>query len=209
MLDYYLIRLKEFVREDFTSAQKAGALLIFIVILAGAVFSFKNNIVKPAKHELVVDNKPSTGAGADKKAPKLLYIHVAGEVKKPGLYKLDEGKRVADAITEAGDSLESANIDAINLAEPLIDGMKIVVPSKAEVRTGDLPQQNIQGDKVNINTASLQELESLPGVGPATAQRIVDYREKSGRFKSVDELKMVNGIGEKKFEDLKEKISLY
>lgn len=159
--------------------------------------------------------------------PSEIYVHVAGEVQLPGLYKLPQGARVADAIKLAGGATSEADLDALNLAMILKDGDKVVVPKKAsqsfsgeEITTGFpltntaiQPQMNIsfqpgQAGKININTASVSELESLPGIGPVLAQRIVDYRAQKGGFKTIEEIKEVSGIGDKKFEAIKDLITV-
>ncbi|MGB9553591.1 MAG: helix-hairpin-helix domain-containing protein, partial [bacterium] len=138
-----------------------------------------------------------------------------------------QGARVADAIKLAGGATSEADLDALNLAMILKDGDKVVVPQKAsrnsftEEETTEFPltnpvnqpQMNIssqpgQAGKININTASASELESLPGIGPVLAQRIVDYRTQKGGFKSIEEIKEVSGIGDKKFEAIKDLITV-
>ncbi|MFO7152262.1 MAG: helix-hairpin-helix domain-containing protein [Bacillota bacterium] len=132
-----------------------------------------------------------------------IVVHVAGAVKNPGVYELEEGSRVIDAVEAAGGYMPEADVSGINLAKKLQDEDKIYVPEQGEVPgTGDASGSSSDG-RVNINTADLQELDKLPGIGPALAQRIIDYRNQHGPFKSVEELKNVSGIGEKRFEELK------
>lgn len=209
MLDYYIARLKEFIKEDISPAQKAGLLLIIVFILSGLAVSYIINTHKKDKPQLVLEKTETVN-----ESPKQsIFVHVAGEVVSPGLYKLFEGDRVADAVIIAGNALSAAHIDAVNLAEPLIDGMKVVVPRKEEdisSQTENLSDISfLSTKKVNINIASTSELETLTGVGPTTANKIIEYREKSGHFKSLEEIKNIHGIGEKKFESLKDEISIY
>ena len=122
-------------------------------------------------------------------------VYVSGEVKKPGLVTLDEDKRVADAVNAAGGVIETADVDHINMAAHLEDGMKVRVPRQAD-------------GKINLNTATEKELQELPGIGPAMSARIVEYRESNGAFQSIDDIKKVRGIGASKFEKLKDRVTL-
>jgi competence protein ComEA len=138
--------------------------------------------------------------------PSLLMVHVAGAVKSPGVYELPDGSRVTDAVSAAGGAASDADLDALNLAALLTDGLKIYVP-----KVGEAPPQNVAGEGssiVNLNTASAAELEELPGIGPVLAQRIIDFRTKRGRFTSVRQLMEVDGIGPKKFESLEDLVTV-
>lgn len=138
-------------------------------------------------------------------------VYVSGEVKKPGLVTLDEDKRVADAVNAAGGVIETADVDHINMAAHLEDGMQVRVP----VRLRDAGEKGAaaftgrQADgKINLNTATEKELQELPGIGPAMSARIVEYRESNGAFQSIDDIKKVRGIGASKFEKLKDRVTL-
>lgn len=142
-----------------------------------------------------------------------VVVHVAGAVAHPGVYELDAGSRVADAIQVAGGGTGDAALEALNLARILSDGEQVYVPTLEQVASGSGPPVAAAGgssggtgsaDTVNINTASASELENLPGVGPATAQKIVDDREANGPYSAPEDLMRVPGIGEKKFESLRE-----
>lgn len=149
-----------------------------------------------------------------------IYIHITGEVKKPGVIELNSGDRVIDAIEKAGGETKQADLSQVNLAYKVEDGQKIYIPNKNEKITeyiwsgngnnnGDSNLNNREqkeGKKVNINTASQSELDGLPGIGPALAQRIIDFREENGEFKSIEDVQNVKGIGEAKFEEIKENI---
>jgi competence protein ComEA len=136
-----------------------------------------------------------------------IVVHMAGAVVRPGLYFMEEGSRLGDALEMCGGPLPDADIDALNLAEKLRDGQKIYVPLKgAGLPSGSAPPTS--SDKVNINLATQKELEELPGIGPTLAKSIIDYREKNGGFKSVEELKKVKGIGEKRFEEIRDKVTI-
>ena len=134
-------------------------------------------------------------------APKLV-VHVAGAVRQPGLYRLAEGKRVADAVARAGGATAPADTASINLAAPLADGMQVVVPSRVAGAAGTAAV-----GRVSLSSASVAELDALPGIGPVTAQKIVDHRLAHGGFRSVDDLDAIPGIGPVRVEQLRELVS--
>ena len=134
-------------------------------------------------------------------APKLV-VHVAGAVRRPGLYRLAEGNRVADAVARAGGATAPADTAAINLAAPLADGMQVVVPSRVAGAAG-----SGAAGRVSLSSASVAELDALPGVGPVTAQKIVDHRSANGGFRSVDDLDAIPGIGPARIEQLRKLVS--
>ncbi|MDQ1177993.1 helix-hairpin-helix domain-containing protein [Microbacterium sp. SORGH_AS_0421] len=134
-----------------------------------------------------------------------LYAHVAGAVREPGLYRLDAGDRVADAIARAGGFAEDAQRDGVNLARPVADGEQIVVPVVGAETAA--PASGAGGDSsgpLDLNTATRDQLDELPRVGPAMADRILAWREANGRFTSVDDLLSVPGIGEKMLAGLRD-----
>ena len=137
-----------------------------------------------------------------------LTVHVVGAVSYPGVYRLEEGDRVIDAIEEAGGPLPEADLEALNLAQTVHDGQKVMVPRQGEGTASASGEGEGESARININHASEMELEELPGIGPTLAGRIVSYREKNGGFRSVEELKKVAGIGEKKFEELKDLVEI-
>lgn len=151
--------------------------------------------------------------GAPERAARRIYVHVGGAVREPGLYRLREGSRVDDALRAAGGLLEDADPDALNLAARVKDGDKVLVPSRSgqgEAAAAGMGAAagGMQGALVNLNTATLAELETLPGIGPALAQRILDYRERNGGFRTVEDLLEVPGIGAKKFEELRDAVTV-
>ncbi|HOJ93181.1 MAG TPA: ComEA family DNA-binding protein [Dictyoglomaceae bacterium] len=151
----------------------------------------------------------------DSKEISYIIVHVAGDVRNPGVYKLGEEARVIDAINLAGGPLSSADLDRLNLADFLKDGDKIQVPSKNIPSFQNSPSSKVQvplantenSERININLASKAELETLPGIGPILAERIIQYREENGNFSSLSDLLEVKGIGEKKIEKIKDKIT--
>jgi competence protein ComEA len=134
-------------------------------------------------------------------APKLV-VHVAGAVRRPGLYRLAEGMRVADAVARAGGATAPADTAAINLAAPLADGMQVVVPSRVAGAAGPAAP-----GRVSLSSASVAELDALPGIGPVTAQKIIDHRLANGGFGSVDDLDAIPGIGPARVEQLRELVA--
>jgi competence protein ComEA len=140
-----------------------------------------------------------------------VVVHVVGAVRRPGLYRLPQHARVADALRRAGGAKRRADLALINLAAPLADGEQVVVPVRGAVPAGG---GGGPGDgaapasgPVHLNTATLEQLDALPGVGPVTAQKILDYREQHGAFSSVDELDAVPGIGPARLEQLREVVA--
>jgi competence protein ComEA len=136
-----------------------------------------------------------------------VVVDVVGAVRRPGLYRLAQDSRIADAVTRAGGATPKADLAQVNLAAPLADGEQVVVPRRGP--TGAAPGSGSAAPDgpatpVQLSTATLEELDSLPGVGPVTAQKILDYREKHGAFQSVDELDAVPGIGPKRLEQLRD-----
>ena len=134
-------------------------------------------------------------------APKLV-VHVAGAVRRPGLYRLAEGKRVADAVARAGGATAPADTAAINLAAPLADGMQVLVPRRVAGSAG-----KAAGGRISLSSATAAELDSLPGIGPVTAQKILDYRAQHGGYRSVDDLDAIPGIGPARIEQLRDVVS--
>lgn len=141
----------------------------------------------------------------------LLYVDVSGAVRRPGLYRLDAGSRVADAIRAAGGAGTRADLDALNLAELLTDGVKVDVARKGEVPAGPVaagPAPSPSAPVVNINTADEPTLELIPGVGPVTANAILAYRARVGRFSAIEQLLEVNGIGPATIENIRPYITI-
>jgi competence protein ComEA len=130
-----------------------------------------------------------------------LVVDVAGAVRRPGLYRLEPGARVADALAAAGGATRRANVDAVNLAAPLADGLQVIVPLRGAA--GASSSSPSATAPVDLNSASVEQLDALPGIGPSTAQKIVDYRQAHGAFHSLEELDAVPGIGAGRIAQLK------
>ena len=146
--------------------------------------------------------------GCEQEEAGELTVHVAGAVRHPGVVLLAPGDRVIDAITAAGGLLPEADLEGLNLAQPVQDGQKINVLRAGEGSGLAAAGGGEESSKVDLNTAGIEELESLPGIGPTLAERIIAYREKRGGFHSVEELKQVSGIGDKKFEEIRELVEI-
>lgn len=174
-----------------------GISVLIITIVSISLFNyFNNSTTLEIKNESSTESKDETAE---------IKVHVAGEVKKPGLYKLKYGSRIFDAIEAAGGFTENADKDALNLAKTIEDGEQIIVNSKI-AQQPETSQSSTNNGKININTADLATLQTITGIGPSTAQKIIDYRNSNGKFKSINDLKKVSGIGDKTFEKLKDKI---
>lgn len=140
-----------------------------------------------------------------------LLVEIKGEVKKPDVYEVDEGSIIRDLINIAGGLTEKANINKINRAEKLKDNQLIVIPDNESVDSSAITNSGNNESEdgiININSASLSDLQKINGIGEVKAQSIIDYREKSGGFKSIEDIKNVEGIGDKTFEKIKDKISI-
>jgi competence protein ComEA len=133
-----------------------------------------------------------------------VVVDVVGAVRWPGLYRLPQRARIADAVTRAGGSTAKADLAQVNLAAPLADGEQVVIPQRGALAPGGAATASGPSNApVQLSTATLEQLDSLPGVGPVTAQKILDYRQEHGAFHSVDELDAVPGIGPKRLDQLR------
>jgi competence protein ComEA len=181
------VRIPALSRRQLFGAAAAAVVLLILVIRhlgGGSAAPAVTPLQAPARA------KPA--------AAKLLVIDVAGAVRRPGLYRLRSGSRIDDAIAAAGGSTATAQLDSVNLAAPVADGEQVVVPGRgaggaaaaSPPAAGSSPSAPL-----DLNSATLDQLESLPGIGPVTAQKILDYRQAHGAFHSVAELEGVPGIG--------------
>ncbi len=169
---------------------------------------------------LVLADRLLLGAGAAQPAQVLpppaalttvdarLVVDVVGAVRRPGLYRLPQGTRVADALARAGGATPKADRSLVNLAAPLADGEQVIVPARmsGSAASGGTGSAAPAGP-VHLNVATLEELDALPGVGPVTAQKILDYRQKHGAFGSVDELDAIAGIGPARLDQLRDLVA--
>lgn len=154
--------------------------------------------------------QPAQITAAAPTPPARLIVHVVGAVRRPGLYRLVEGSRVAEAVRRAGGATPKADVALINLAAPVADGAQIVVPSRVPARPsgGGEPGRAVPpGGKLSLARATEEDLDALPGIGPTTATKIVEYRQQHGAIASVDELDAVPGIGPARLEQLRELVT--
>jgi competence protein ComEA len=154
---------------------------------------------------------PAGGQSGSDAAGEGVYVHVAGAVRRPGLFRVPAGSRVAAALARAGGPGPKADLTLVNLAAPVQDGQQVVVPvagaappAAAAAGAGAGAGAGVTGPKPSLATATVEQLEELDGIGPTLAQRIVEYRDAHGGFRSIGELQDVDGIGEKRFESLRD-----
>ncbi len=188
---------------------KKQLLVLMIILLAAAGGTYYG--LYSEKQAVVLD----AAATAESSPPKQeITVYVTGAVNKPGLVKVPEGARAADAVNACGGLLPTADGEKINMAQSLKDGQQLKVPEKAgtngKTDSGKMDKTKAadSGEKVNINTADEKALDTLPGVGPAMAKRIIEYRESEGAFQSIEDIKKIRGIGEAKFAKMKDKICI-
>lgn len=219
-------KIKSFL-EKLNIKQKIGLILaaLLIVILAFIwLFSIyendqpKNEIKKSQESNNEIEFK----LGIKEKENKTIMVDISGEIITPGVVKLPEGSRIIDAITAAGGKTEDADLSKVNLAYILDDGVQLYIPRYNEKLEKEIVQTepgvgiiqeginttSKKDSKVNINTANKEKLATLPGIGEGTAEKIIEYRSKTGKFKAIDEIKKIPGIGESKFKSLKDKITI-
>ena len=205
---------------NFSNQEKITIILLLILIIIGmgivlnkSINREDNFIVNSASD--ITENNPAMQI----EIPSVI-IHITGAVKKPGVYQLKPTDRIVDAVKIAGGATEEANLDLINLAALLKDGQKIIVPYKTYSEAGKEINTNRYNNeasayssstasisaKININTANATMLQTLSGIGPVLSERIIEYRNQNGLFGVIDDIKDVSGIGEKKFEGIKDLI---
>ena len=214
-------------------SKKQKIILMFLGIIAVigiTYYSYTNekNIEISQENELEVENETNEINVDEENSEKIatIKVHVSGAVKNEGVYELEEDARIADAIEKAGGVSDIANMKNVNLASKLEDGMKIYIPKQGEdvlennleensnnketTLGGSGTNSNVENEKekININKATKEELDTLPGIGESTAQKIIQYREEHGSFKNIEELKEVKGIGDAKYEEIKDLVDI-
>lgn len=215
---------------DMKDNKKLVIIILSVIVLAVlfCYFRFRSDRqVDVFKPEDGLINQVEEEKIEEKQNEEEIVIHVTGEVNSPGIVKLSEGERIADAIEKAGGATENADLSKLNLAYVLEDGVKLRIPKKDEAgvleeyvsegsgeeileELGKEAEGSTSGREavVNINKASQEELMSLPGIGESTAQKILAYRKENGNFKVIEDIQNVSGIGESKFNQIKERIKV-
>ncbi len=207
-----LLLHKESIKKAALPVTVMAALLIFWI--SGANEDNKIEEVNNMPNDVAIEQS-SEGLGLETQnstnTKMFIYVDIGGCVYNPGVYKIEAGTRLFQVIEKAGGLTDAADLDSINQAEEVYDGQKILIYAKSTeddlVAGSSAYAQNSNG-KININRADASQLQEIPGVGPVTSQSIIDYRESVGKFKSIEDIKNVSGIGEKTFEKLKEHITV-
>ncbi len=215
--------------DNLTKKQKVIVLVIAIVVAIGMIYFIynKNQITDDVnlENDILVSENVAEEKSLNTTEENEVIIHITGSVKNPGIVRLKEGSRIEDAIEAAGGLTENADISKVNLAYVVDDGTKIKIPSSQEEDIGDeeiidsgsgeniiieknTTSSNKSSQTININKATETELQTLPGIGASLASRIIEYRSQIGKFGSIEEIKNVNGIGDSKFENIKDLISV-
>lgn len=213
-LKEFVILNKETIKKAALPVTVAAALLFFWVFGGSGEGKIQEEITPPAAEELEENQEETSNEGVA--ANSKIYVDISGFVTNPGVYRVTTGTRLFEVIEKAGGLKSGADIKSLNRAEEVYDGQKIIIYSEEEASQAFVGSDNQtsgtkgvdQSGKVNINTANSGELESVPGIGPATAEKIIQHREKNGRFKTVDELTNVSGIGNKTLENMREYITV-
>ena len=184
-----------------------AAAVALVLLLLAARFILPAGTTTPAAP---LPPPPASGTSATGTPSARVVVDVVGAVRRPGLYRLESGSRIADAVARAGGATPKADLAQVNLAAPIADGEQVVVPKRG-LPAGAPPAAGGSGGSggtpaapVQLSTATLEQLDSLPGIGPVTAQKILDYRTKHGAFSSVDELDAVPGIGPARLDQLRD-----
>ena len=208
--------------------QKIIIVLVVVILAGGGYWMLKH--FHPALFlgdpDFVVETETTPPTPPSSTAQPEIVVHVMGAVKSPGVYHLSTDARVHEAIEKAGGKTDQADLHSLNLAAKMRDGEQIYVPEIRQTPDVDQtiptssssaapPQPSVRrsassdGSRININTATFQELQTLRGIGPTMAQRIIEYRQTSGRFATVDDLTNVKGVGEKTLEKIRDSITAY
>jgi len=205
--------------------QQLVFLLLILVIIVETGFIMADRLFPPlfsdhtgVELEIPVEDpadeyrKEEKSSADEEVAEEPIKVYVTGQVKKQGVVTLSQGSRWEDAVNAAGGLTDQADSLRINLAKKLSDGEAVYIPKIGEEDIPSIVSSNSDGtggkQKINLNTADANALDQLPGIGPSRAQRIIEYREKNGPFKAIEDIKKVTGIGEKIFEEIKDDITV-
>lgn len=176
----------------------AGIVLLAVLVLAGRL------LLRPDRPSVPAPIRVAAAPGQPRGAQAQVFVHVVGAVRRPGLYRLKDGSRVAAAVARAGGTTRGAQLELVNLAARIGDGQQILVPRRGAASAAPAGGGGAGATgPVQLSTATLEQLDALPGVGPVTAQKILAYRQEHGSIRSVDELDAVPGIGPARLEQLR------
>ncbi|HJS26004.1 MAG TPA: ComEA family DNA-binding protein [Actinomycetota bacterium] len=196
-------------------AELVGLVTVLLVTLGGAGLWYVRSLPRPVAVGTATAPVGATAPAGTSGSPSpsvVMLVDVAGWVRRPGVYEFTGGARVIDAIEAAGGARPGAQLEALNLAAPLVDGTQILVVREGQEASASAPVEGgggaVAAGLINVNTASATELEVLPGVGEVIAQAIVDHRTENGPFTSVDQLLDVSGIGDATLEDIRELVTV-
>lgn len=191
--------------------------IAIILIVIGIIYYIHENFSKSEEFISTIDVDNSINLQTEETTieEQKIKVYITGEVNVPGVFEISEGERIEDLIKHAGGVTLDANLSNVNLAYKLEDGQKVYIPNKEEkdviilsTENGENviqeSQEKEKSGKVNINTANIEKLCEVPGIGEAMAKRIISYREENGKFKTIEDIKNVSGIGDKKLENMKE-----
>ncbi|MEH7082079.1 helix-hairpin-helix domain-containing protein [Neobacillus drentensis] len=212
--------------KDWLIEHKISVLLGALIVLGGIYYFYVSDSATTSPvntlslDEKVQEDEKEKGSIQSNKQPELpekIMVDVKGQIKQPGVYQANTGERVIDVISRAGGLTDKADQGMVNFAEHVKDEMIIYIPAKGEagisspITSSGNPSLSVGSQKeakININKADETELQNLPGIGPAKAAAIIEYRNTSGPFKAVEDLKSISGIGDKTFEKLKDLIAI-
>ncbi|PLT30940.1 helix-hairpin-helix domain-containing protein [Peribacillus deserti] len=194
----------------------SGVITVLALLFFTTEFFSEESESEPIMFEDLEEKKQDSKSAPDKNTglPAAdIFVDIKGAVKKPGVYQAEPGERVIDLINKAGSFKEGADQNKVNLAQAVADQMVIFVPLEGEQAVeaiqnmpADAGSETSEGAKVNINTATEEELQTLTGIGPSKAAAILEFRKQNGGFKNADDLKKISGIGDKTFEKIKDRV---
>ena len=185
--------------------------LVSAVLFLGACSRGEALVLSFSESEEAAETASRSAEEAEPEEPAAICVYICGAVKRPNVYTLPEGSRVYQAVEAAGGFTEEAEVKALNLAEVLADGRQITVFSKEEIESGRAAPASageVSDGKVDLNRATKEELQSLPGIGAVKAEAILRYREEAGGFSDIESIREISGIGEKSFERLRNLIKV-
>lgn len=209
----------------FEINKKIVLIVIIITLLISAIlynFLYTNDEKNEITNDFEVEEKEESEETDVVEVVNSIFVDVGGEVNNPGLYELKENARVNDAINAAGGTTDKADLTDVNLAYILTDAVKVIIPAKNSANSvnsvknvsvinsgiNSTSSNNIQSGKVNLNTATKEQLKTLTGIGDSTAQKIIDYRNGNGKFNNVEDIMNVSGVGDSKYQKIKNDITV-